>query len=186
MSTQDMLGGSNEFKALPPRGNVALTLPRDQPLPYPATMSLRVAPLALFAALLLQNLAEAWSGGPAVPEAFAALLPARQNPRAALILITFVLAGLILPASVRPSRRTDTADALAAGGLALNAVLQALGSLALARMLPGTLVGLLAMLPAAIAVLWLQGRPALLPALLGMVLSPALLLATSHLAALLP
>lgn len=146
-------------------------------------MPLRLALAALMAAAVIQTLAELWAGGPSVPAAVQGLMPARQNPEAAAALVLAVLAGLVLPALQRRTEARDALAAMAAGGLALNAVLQAAASLLTATMVPGTLAGLLGMLPAAVAVLMLLGRPSLRPAGLGMLLSPAVLLACWHLAA---
>jgi hypothetical protein len=149
-------------------------------------MSRRAAPLALLAAMLLQNLAEGLGGGPVLPAATAAVLPTEQRPLSALLLISIFLVALIMPAILAPSRRTEGLAAMAAGGLALNAVLQLVASAAVGQMLPGSLVGAALMLPAALAVLWQIGRRAVVPALIGMALSPVVLLATWHLAAALP
>lgn len=149
-------------------------------------MNRRAAPLALLAATLLQNLAEGLGGGPMLPGAAAAVLPTEQRPLAALLLISIFLVALILPAILAPSRRTEDLAAMAAGGLALNAALQLIASAAAGQLLPGSLVGAALMLPAALAVLWQIGRRAAVPALIGMALSPFVLLATWHLAAILP
>ncbi|NJM83029.1 MAG: hypothetical protein HC844_11500 [Tabrizicola sp.] len=96
-----------------------------------------------------------------------------------------VLAAMILPAAVSASRPASFTAAMAAGGLALNATLQLAASASAGRLLPGSLVGACLMLPAALAVVWLIGRSAVLPAICGMLLSPLVLLASWHVAALL-
>ena len=149
-------------------------------------MTPRATLLILLAAALVQNLAEGWFGGPALPDALASWLPNDQKPWAALILISVVLAGLILPAAIRQTRKSMAVASLAAGGLLSNAVLQLIGSAAVGRLIPGTLIGAVLMLPAAVAVLLMQGRSAILPALVGVALSPLILLLTWHLAARLP
>lgn len=148
-------------------------------------MVLRASLTALLCAMLVQNLAEGLAGGPAMPAMPAVLMPAEYRPLTAIALITVALVGFILPALIAPTRAARFLAAMAAGGLALNAVLQVAASAVAGRWLPGSISGAVLMLPAALAVLWALGRTSVKPAILGMVLSPLVLLTCWHFAALL-
>jgi hypothetical protein len=149
-------------------------------------MAQRITALVLMLSMLVQNLAELRGGRPRFPATVAALLPDKARPGAALIIITVILVALIPPAILTSRRPAGYALALAAGGLALNAVGQVIASFVTGTVVPGTMTGAFVMFPAALAALWLSGRSALRPALVGACLSPVILVATWHLAAVLP
>ena len=149
-------------------------------------MALRVLLFALLAAAVIQTGAEALAGGPVLPMALAPFLPDRLRPGMTMALSMVLLAALILPAAFHKGRAARAGAALAAGGLGLNALVQAGASVLAGTLVPGTLAGLVMMLPAALAVLWALGREGWPMAVLGAALSPAVLLALWHLAALLP
>lgn len=130
----------------------------------------------LAAAFLLQNAAEVRGGGPDLPAPVAARLPgltARTKVVAVALasVVVCVALAVVWPAD---TRWRQALLAIIAGALAANAVVQAVASAVQRRVLPGTLTGVVLMLPAA---LWLL---ALLPgarlwAMAGIVLTAPLL-----------
>ncbi len=140
---------------------------------------------AMLLGFLAQNLFEWRGGGPVPPADLVAkgIFPAPTRPvrGRALVIISFavclavgIAAGLDMPWLV---------TAIAAA-LSLNAVLQVVASLVLRKWMPGTLSGMLLMLPGSVWVLTTVPPGSLAgPALLGIGLSGPVLLATWWIAA---
>lgn len=130
----------------------------------------------LAAAFLLQNAAEVRGGGPDLPAPVAARLPGltARTKVVAVALASVVVCAALAVAWPADTRWRQALLAMIAGALAANAVVQAVASAVQRRVLPGTLTGVVLMLPAA---LWLL---ALLPgarlwAMAGIVLTAPLL-----------
>lgn len=137
------------------------------------------AAIALLLALLVQNVDEYRSGGPAPPPPLARRL--RQPPAAltgpVLIVVSLAFALLLAAALMLP---WHPLAAMLAGGCLANAAVQGLQSIRRRQWQPGTITGLTLMVPAAVWLLAaLDGPPAqtLFWAALGIVAMPPLLAA---------
>ncbi len=141
--------------------------------------------ICMLLGFLAQNLFEWRGGGPLPPPALVAkgVFPEpTQRVRAWALGIVSVLVCLLVSAGVWG--QAQWVILAVASALCLNAVMQAVASLVLRRWVPGTLSGLLLMLPGALWVLGAAPLEALaVPAALGIGLSGPVLLAVWWLAA---
>ncbi len=142
-----------------------------------------VSVVAMLLGFLIQNFAEWRAGGPHLPEAAAVqrIFPeeSSQTRVLALLIISIFVVGLSVVGLCLMSLLTGWTWVLVATGaaLALNAVAQVIASLRARCMHPGTLTGLLLMLPPALWVVVVFGSgPGWSPIVAGAVLSVPVLL----------
>lgn len=137
-----------------------------------------ITPIAVMVCgFLLQNYFEWRAGGPRYPETGGArrLLPAASD-RTRLLAVIFVSAVVSLICILSAALGTAWPVVMVAAALAANAVAQFAGSVILRRLLPGTLAGLIFMLPPSLWVIKTSGdETGWLPIIVGPLLSAPLL-----------
>lgn len=137
---------------------------------------------ALALAFLIQNLAEAISGGPVLPPPIRPFLPENPNPPAALVLISLAgLAVLLLPLRW-PSRPMAGILVAFSAALGANSVLQAWWAWSTGDGLLAAIVGVALMLPASLwaacrAARLIDAPQALIMSVAGVIIAPPVLVA---------